>query len=270
MNNVPVNSIIGICFTLAVTVVLPVIIWILMAIKIKRVSSIIIAGMIGFVVPQLIIRIPVLQLLSMTEGFKTFYNEHYIAYHIILALTAGLFETTGRLFVLRLILHKNESFYTALGAGYGHGISEAILLVGMTYVNNLVISLMINIGTLSQFEGSDAVVSSLINTETGLFYAAGIERLLTIVFHISMTVLLAYFIYNKKTPVGFLICILIHTGVDFIVPLIYHISNNIYLSETAMLIVALIAAASIIILRPRFAKKEIQKDPAEEALEQGY
>ncbi len=92
MDNVLVNSIIGICFTLAVTVVLPVIIWIFMAIKIKRVSSVIIAGMIGFVVLQFIIRIPVLQLLSITEGFKTFYNEHYIAYYFILALTAGLLK----------------------------------------------------------------------------------------------------------------------------------------------------------------------------------
>ncbi len=98
--------------------------------------------------------------------------------------------------MLRFILHKNESFYTALGAGYGHGISKAIFLVSMTYVNNLVISLMINNGTISQFESSDAVVSVLISVETGLFYIAGIERLLTIIFHISMTVLPAYFIYN--------------------------------------------------------------------------
>ncbi len=37
-----------------------------------------------------------------------------------------------------------------------------------------------------------------------------------------------------------------------------------------MLIVAITATASIIIPRPRFVNKEIQKDPAEEALEQGY
>ncbi len=216
------------------------------------------------------IRIPVLQLLSATEGMKVFYDEHTVAYYFILALTAGLFESAGRLFVLRLILHKNESFYTAFGAGYGHGVSEAVLLVGMTYVNNLVLSLMINRGTLPEFEGRDAVVSALMNTETGLFYAAGIERVLTVVFHVAMTVLFAYFIYRKKTAAGFFLCAALHTGADFIIPLVYHANGNIVLSEILMSAVALFSAALILILRPRFAKKEIQKDPAEEALEEGY
>lgn len=270
MGYVPADKIIAICFTLALTVLLPAVVWILMAVKIKRISGVIIAGMIGFALPQLVIRIPVLQLLSATEGMKAFYVEHTAAYYFILALTAGLFETAGRLFVLRLILHKNESFHTAFGAGYGHGVCEAVLLVGMTYVNNLVLSLMINSGTLPEFEGRDAVVSALMNTETGLFCAAGIERVLTVVFHVAMTVLFAYFIYRKKTVTGFFLCVLIHTGVDFIIPVIYHANGNIVLSEVLMFAVALSAAAVIRVLRPRFAKKEIQKDPAEEALEEGY
>ena len=270
MDSVPADKIIAICFTLVLTVLLPAAVWIFMAVKIKRISGVIIAGMIGFALPQLMIRIPLLQLLSAAEWMKTFYGEHTAAYYFMLALTAGLFETAGRLFVLRLILHKNESFYTALGAGYGHGVSEAVLLVGMTYVNNLVISLMINSGTLPQFEGKDAVVSALMNTQTGLFYAAGIERIFTVVFHIAMTVLFAYFIYRKKTVTGFFLCAAVHTAVDLAVPLIYHFTGNIVFSEILMFFIALCAAAVILMLRSRFAQKEINKDPAEEALEQGY
>ncbi len=51
MGFVPAGKIVAIGFTLAVTVLLPAGIWIFMALKIKRISGVIIAGMIGFAVP---------------------------------------------------------------------------------------------------------------------------------------------------------------------------------------------------------------------------
>jgi hypothetical protein len=47
------------------------------------------------------------------------------------------------------VLSKNElSYYSSLGAGYGQWAAEAVGLIGLTYINNLIFAVMINIGSL--------------------------------------------------------------------------------------------------------------------------
>ena len=178
---------------------------------------------------QIIIRTPILSLLSLNQGFVEFANNHYIAYVAILAFTAALFELIARVIGAN-ILKKKRSYEVAFGAGLGHGGIEAIVLIGMTYINNLLYSAMINTGAFDAMVESTAqmgvdaqtlqalwdVKKSLVETAPSMFILAGYERILTMIVHVAMTVLVFYFVYKKKSMIGIAICLLIHTVIDFV------------------------------------------------------
>lgn len=180
-------SLLAICITLFLSLILPVIVLLVLMKGRKGTFGVWVAGALGFVVPQLVIRIPILQAISTQTAFQKWTQESPYLYAFALAMTAGLFETTGRLLVLNFDLPKKLSYMTGLTAGAGHGGIEAIMIVGMTYINNLVISLMINSGRLATLipgnpELAESIRKSLVGTTPDLFLMAGFERVFTMVF----------------------------------------------------------------------------------------
>ena len=80
-------------------------------------------------------------------------------------LMAGLFEETGRFAAFQLLRRsgKGGTPQDALIYGAGHGGMEAVLLVGLTNVSNLLLSFWLNTGTLEQHMGQldDAAAQAL-------------------------------------------------------------------------------------------------------------
>jgi len=267
---VSLSAIIGIVLTLIITLILPVAIWIIFAKKIKGISRAIIAGALGFIIPQLFIRIPTLQLLGTNQSVVQFSEDNKYLFLLILAFSAGLFETTGRLIVLKVLSRNELSYYSSLGAGYGHGAAEAVGLIGLTYVNNLIFAVMINTGSLPTGDEYEFIKETFLSTSSSLFYAAGIERVLTVVFHIGLTILFAYMMSKKKTLTGFILCVAMHTLLDFTVVAVNALTQNIWISLIVLSAFAVISSVLIIKVRNKFNIKEMPKDPAEKALEEGY
>lgn len=224
-------SLVAMVVTLLICMVVPIVALIVYAVKNKG-KGVWLAwfiGAAGFFVMQIIIRTPILSLLSLNEGFVKFANDYYIVYVLILAFTAALFEVVAR-FVGALILKKKQCYEVAVGAGLGHGGIEAMFLIGMTYVNNLLYSVMINTGAFDAMVESTAqmgvdaqtlqalwdVKKSLVETAPSMFILAGYERILTMIVHVAMTVLVFYFVYKKKSVIGIVLCLLIHTLIDFV------------------------------------------------------
>lgn len=225
---VGITSILAMVVTLLICTVLPILVYIVYGVKHKgkNVWLAWLLGAVGFFVMQIIIRTPILSILSLNEGFVKFASENYILYVVILAFTAALFEVVAR-YVVAKILQKKQYFETAVAAGLGHGGIEAITIVGLTYVNNLLYSFMINVGTYDLLVeqtasmGVDAtslltIKSSLIETSSSMFLLAGYERILTMILHVAMTVLVFYFVKKKKDFIGIVLCLLVHTLIDFI------------------------------------------------------
>lgn len=113
-------------------------------------------------------------------------------------LAAALFEETGRFLAMKYFMKKRLDRENALMYGVGHGGAEAILLVGMTYINNLVTSVMINKGQLDTLlapleEGQREVVleniSALWTAPGYQFFMSGIERAFAIAMQIAFSVL---------------------------------------------------------------------------------
>ena len=273
---VPMVSLAGICLTLVLSLLLPVAVLLVLVKGRKGVFGVWIAGALGFFIPQLMIRIPVLQALGRTAGYQQFARQNPFLLIVLLALTAGLFETTGRLVVLKFALNRRLSYMTGLAAGAGHGGIEAIMLIGMTYVNNLVISLLINAGKLSAImpgnpEMEAQVREAILGTEPVLFFLAGAERVFTMFFHIALSLILTRLIMKKQAVRGFLLVLALHAGLDFIAALGQQQGVSIWVIEGFLLAVALLSLLLILRIRPRFgASMSVPADPGEQAVKEGY
>ena len=101
-------TIICICITLAVSLLVPVVGLIVYAVMNKKqgVVSAWFLGAAGFFVTQMIVRTTILSLLSTQEWYVAFVENYYIVYVLILAFTAGLFEFAGRFAVAKMMEKK--------------------------------------------------------------------------------------------------------------------------------------------------------------------
>ena len=269
-------SIIYMVISLILSILLPIIVLLLLMKGRKGVFGIWIAGALGFVIPQMVIRIPILQYLNQQPAFLIFGEDYPVILAFLLALTAALFETTGRLLVLKIGLSRRLSYMTGLAAGAGHGGSEAIALIGLSYINNLVISILINTDRLSLILPNDPALAEnvrrqLVTTVPYLFLIGGIERIFTMIFHIAMSVLLTLLIMKRQVLIGFIVVALIHFTLDFSIGLIQAKKESILLTEGLVFVFALISFILIIRLRPRFGQDQmIPIDAGEQAVKEGY
>ena len=237
MGTVSSGSIAAMCITLVVALVLPIVALIVYAVKNRKqgIMGAWFLGAAGFFIMQMVIRTPILSVLGKSAGFVAFAENFYLFYAILLAFTAGLFEIVGR-YVVAKILYKKLTYQKGFAAGLGHGGIEAIVLIGISYVGNLMYAGMINSGAIntviSQTEamGVDttplyALVDALVNTPAPMFLLAGYERLLTMICQLAMSLLVCYFVWKKQDIKGIGICLLIHTLLDGVATIISGMST---------------------------------------------
>lgn len=255
---VPVSSAIFCFISLLAALVLPVAVLIVFDTKNKGqgIASAWFLGAAGFFVTQILIRIPILTVLQSQSWFLSFANSHLFLYAFSLAFTAGLFELAGRFAVAKL-LEKKLTCKRALAAGLGHGGIEAMLLVGMTYISNLVFMVMINGGyfdyLIAQTAGMgvdisqlELIRSQLVSTAPGLFLLGGFERILAMTAHAAMSMVVCYGVAHKKVLHCVLVCLGIHTFLDLTAGI--QLLAGTVLSQTAVYVIIytiLIAVAGV-------------------------
>jgi len=273
---VPTTSIISMFVTLALSLFLPIIFLLILRKGRKGVFGVWVAGALGFIVPQLVIRLQILQYFSTMPEFQLFVTANPTLYVTILALTAALFETTGRYIVLKFGLAKELSYMTGLAAGAGHGGIEAITVVGMLYINNLVVSFYINANRLTELIPGDPAMAesirqSLKDTSASLFLMAGFERVFAMVFQIALSLLLTWFIVKSKAVTGFVLVAGLHFLIDFVASFMQIKGASAVMIEGLLLVVALMALVLIIRIKPHFGNSQsIPTDAGEQAVDEGY
>ena len=107
-------SVVCIIFTFFVSLILPLAFLVFYALRHKKqgIWSAWLLGAAGFVVTQVLIRIPILNGLSQNAGFLTFVQAHPVLYGFSLAFTAGLFELAGRYAVARILKKNSRKSYS--------------------------------------------------------------------------------------------------------------------------------------------------------------
>ncbi len=151
-------------------------------------------------------------------------SENIWLYGLYGGAMAGLFEETGRLLAFRTLLRKKmNNNANALMYGAGHGGIEALLILGIASVNNLIYSLLINTGNTAVLTAPlsgdmltqvEKAIELLITTPSWQFLLGSVERILAVALQISLSVLVWFAAKRKDRRYLYPAAILIHLTVD--------------------------------------------------------
>ena len=174
------------------TVVLPVILLIVLGVMKKISAGPLFLGFASFFVSQMVLRIPLLQVLGGQSWFQSF-AAHTAVYALVVGgFTAGLFEETARL-AGAAVLKKKLSYKSMLSFGLGHGLCEVILIAGMSQVNNLILCAALadpqGAAATAFLSGADpatlqAVAAQLTAATPALVGLALVERVSAVLYHL--------------------------------------------------------------------------------------
>ena len=166
---------------------------------------------------------------------------------------AGLFEETGRYLAFSFALKKYRAKnVNALMYGAGHGGVEAAVSLGVTSINNIAWSVMINNGRIAeltaaltgeQLAQAQQSIDLLITTPSYQFLMGGLERLFAIVLHISLSVLVWFAVKWEGKLYLYPLAILFHFAVDAAAVVLSGLGVNVIVLE--VVIAAITAAVAL-------------------------
>lgn len=223
------------------------------------------AGMLAFGVSQLVLRIPLMTLVvpQLPEPVASFLLSAPVA-----SLTAGLFEETARLLVMVWLLRRFHRWVDGLAFGLGHGGLEAMALIGLSMVNNLVLAVAINTGRLDSLaaalppEEVEVLRSALVETEPSAFLAGGVERIAAIALHVGLSVLVLWGVHHARRLPAWVVAVLVHTAANLSAVLALRAGAPVWLIEALLLVWG--AAVMVFALRLRRGLPTgIEPDPSD-------
>ncbi|MBR6325368.1 MAG: YhfC family intramembrane metalloprotease [Lachnospiraceae bacterium] len=207
-----------ILFSIAVPVILGIVLWK----KYKTAFPVFFIGCATFVLFALILE-QILHTIVMASPAGDFLFGNTIATAIYGGLAAGIFEETGRFLAMKKFLKKYyPNPHNALMFGAGHGGIEMIMVYGITMVNNIAYSVMINSGQMESVIAAvpaaqqgqiRSVIDQLIAVQPGTLLAGGFERISAVLLHLAFSVLVWTAVTKGKTML-YPLAILCHALVD--------------------------------------------------------
>jgi uncharacterized membrane protein YhfC len=151
-------------------------------------------------------------------------------YAIYGGMMAGLFEETGRFLAFKTVLRsRQDKDQNALMYGAGHGGFEAITVLGIPMINNIIYSVFLNTGHAGTLTGTlsgealtrmNEVFSTLVSTSSGLFLLGAAERILAIILQIAFSVLVWFSVKQKNRRYLYPAAIGLHFIVDAVTVLL--------------------------------------------------
>lgn len=245
----------GIIFSLCISIALPVVLLIVVHKKTKARMAMAVIGAATFFLFAMVLE-QILHAVVLGVGGERITGNIWI-YGLYGGLAAGLFEEVGRFVVMRFAMKKQLNLPNALMYGVGHGGIEAILIVGLASVSNLVTSIMINAGTLEASlgaldqatkEATLTQLSALWTTPSYQFFLSGIERIVAVTLHIALSVLVFQAVKLGKKRYWFL-AFAIHVGVDFATVIAANYLNLVLVEVMLAVLVAGVVALTISLCR---------------------
>ena len=180
--------------------VLPIAGLIILTRKRKGAEKAFVWGALAFVVSQLLIRLPVLQLVLPNLQWFAVMQLYPWRYGLFLGLTAGLAEETARWIAARCFLQGKDTLEHGLAFGLGHGGIEAMLLIGPNMIAGAVLVLT----------GQTA----LFPADGGSVLVAGVERIFAMAFHIGAALLVLYGVRAGRGFRYWVLAVALHTVLD--------------------------------------------------------
>lgn len=221
------SAIPALSITVILMIAMPVGFFIYWRLKNKQQTNIryLIAGAVGFIISARVLELGVHYFcLIMDNPVSRFISGSVIAYMLYGAAMAGIFEECGRYIILKYIVKKDHTRENAVMYGIGHGGIEVLGVILPSMISFLVIALMFSNGpteeTLTALNITEETAAAALPTvkaaasfSYGMMALSVIERLLSMLVHIALTVIVFYGIKNmqkKYLPLA----ILLHMFMD--------------------------------------------------------
>lgn len=245
--HVPIGNIAGMIFSLMVAWGLPTLLAILLY---RRRKADVLPFFLGcgtfflfaLVLEQLLHMLVIFRLGPVSQALR----DNVLLYALYGGLAAGIFEETGRFLVMHFFMKKNLTRDNALMFGAGHGGMEAVLILGVPSINNLVSSVLLNSGKFVSSLADDAnaqkVMESLAplgNLPAWQFFLGGIERIIAIGLHIALSLLIYKAVKERSRRWFFPLAILLHAAVDMVAVILAN-HGQLILTEVVTLAATLI------------------------------
>jgi uncharacterized membrane protein YhfC len=209
---VSASAILFMAISIVLSILLPIgaVVWLAARKKIKL--GPVLWGVLLFVVFAIILEGQGLHRLVL-GSFPQLQSYPYL-FAVYAGLAAGLFEETARLIGFKWLIRvrEDENPYTGIAYGLGHGGIEAILLGGMASISNLIFALMVNANAVPA--GLEAIAQQLATTPSYLFLITGVERVLAMTIHLSLSMIVLKAVTDRKWGY-YVLAIGLHTLINF-------------------------------------------------------
>ena len=158
-------------------------------------------GVLTFTVSQIVLRLP--WQIALGVWLKDDLQRSpslLFAWVAFSAVTAALFEETGRYVAFRRFFTKEHSFRAGLMFGVGHGGIESILLVGLTIAGNAAIYFLLghDVSLPLTEDVRATIVRQLAPLTPGLALMGGVERLSSLCVHVAATLMVLRAVTTKE------------------------------------------------------------------------
>ena len=241
-------SMLGMVFSMVVSIGVPVVLLIVISKKTHaKISSFFIGC--GIFVGFALILEQILHTIVLTVAGTVIQGSVFL-YGLYGGLAAALFEETGRFIAMKFCMKKSLDRGNALMYGAGHGGVEAILIMGLTGISNLITSVMINSGAMQLTmaslpnelqETTFQQLTVLWQLPAWQFYMGGVERLSAIALQIGFSVVMytAVKTGQKKYLIG---AYLAHFAADFLM-VVFTSIVPVWAVELVVIVIAVIIGA---------------------------
>ena len=212
-------------------------------------------GALCYIFAQQLIRIPLLNILGTIPSFTSFLGSNLTVYILFMAGSIALFETFARFLLFSTLMKNKRGWLEGVSAGFGHGICEAFLLLGFTYINYIVFAIMINQGsfaTLNLSPESAASVSTLLaNFPLVMIPVALVEKVFMILTQVALSSFMMNQLMNNKTGVALLIPFAIQLFINVVTLFLQAYQVSLFFNE---LLIATLGVLSVYYLYTSYKK----------------
>ena len=241
--------------------------------KKEKMTTVLVGAATWFVFAIILESIPKAILFNPANSIGKTVTESVALYSMLGALTAGVFEETGRLLAFTFVLKKRTNRETGMSHGIGHGGFEAAFLLVLTGFQNISYAVIINAGQLQEIidevanagvdtSALEALPEQLAALTPATALLSGGERIFAILLHIALSIIVFYGVRKKKI-IFYFFAILLHAAYDLPAALYQTGILNIYVTEIILAVFAVISFASVYkLLYLRY------EDPEENAVKQ--
>jgi uncharacterized membrane protein YhfC len=204
--------------------------------------------------------------LQVSPAGNTIMNNIWL-YALYGGLAAGVFEETGRFLAMKFALKKyHDDDKNALMYGAGHGGFEALCILTLGMVSNLIFAFSVNSGMIDaqlSLLPEDAkaqmiaTIETMCTTHPMLFGVGILERLFAVTLHISLSVLVWFAVTGRGRSFWlYPLAVLLHALVDA-VAVVANSYTNPLITELMVAVMTCLVACLACLLYKRMHKEEM-------------